>query len=385
MKYFFHIIILGLAFLCASAASAGGLQERSVFVKATGANRTEAVREGQRQALEQVRGFHIEYDDHTTSQFETGQDGPRVQNKSDREVKSTVSGTVKEYKILREGPSGDGAYEVEMNVVVVRYAPGPQSKRKRVAVMPFRCVDGQADAVFLEELRSGIGNYFTQTREFAVLDRQYLAEREAEFDFLAHEADIEERARIGNALGADYLVVGTLSLQQHERERIPYSTKTADRDRAVIQWNVIDVATGQVKAAGRQVENRIRRERSAELANTAGRNIASAITEIIYPIPVVLSCGEFVTIGRGSSCLRIGDRFDVLERTERISHSPYTQEAIGHELKRVGTVEIVDVFAKQAHAKVCEGELGESLPGRYVLRRMRVEEPPASGIRKINW
>ena len=62
-----------------------------------------------------------------------------------------------------------------------------------------------------DKLAQKITTALTQTNKFAVLDREHIQEYLDEQNVLFLTAPIEEQARIGQVLGADYMLVGTIT------------------------------------------------------------------------------------------------------------------------------------------------------------------------------
>ncbi len=395
------LFVLGAALLLALApfhADAAGVREREVEVTGSGATREKAVNDGLMQAVAQVTGLQLSAEDVTRLRLdvdsrESGDEGAFSREthatfgeESTRQTHARMRGTVKSYVILSEEPSRvtEGYVDVRMSVVVSYFEADVQTQRKRIAVLPFRELDhSRIQKLFVVQLNQALTNYFTQTRNFAVLDRDYLAEKHAEFDLLqGDDIRTEERARVGNTLGTDYILVGSLTAftANVSREKVPYvnEERFVVSGKAALAWRLVDAPTGQIAASGTHDEafRQVLRSEAeldwlALLARPAGEEIGRKIVDVIYPIAVLSHQGGTLTLARGGDALAAGERFQLVRYGE-VLMDPYTNEPLAREETCVGEVEIVDVAPKLSHARVlrCDVDLNGLEPRQFVLRPM---------------
>ena len=129
------------------------------------------------------------------------------------QVSTATSGIVEGYDILSSSEDAStGLVIVELSVIVARYTASKQLDRLRMALGAMRIdnnvQDRAAAAEFAEDLQDGVIDYLTQTRRFAMIDRQLMADTQAELNFVATaNVPTRELARLGNQVGTDYLVV----------------------------------------------------------------------------------------------------------------------------------------------------------------------------------
>ena len=98
------------------------------------------------------------------------------------------------------------------NMRTITFVPRDE-KRKRIAILPLRqtietsSVDPNRATRMLNQ---ALTNYLVQTRKFTVLDRDFDEEVFSELENLEESANVDDHAKIGQKLFADYILVGRL-------------------------------------------------------------------------------------------------------------------------------------------------------------------------------
>lgn len=397
MKNILITILLFLGLMCHPGTTmAEGVKEKEVEVLGHGTTREEAIKDGLSQAIGQVLGVSLSAQDISSKVLEAStqeissntvtarETQVQMQDESKKHISTKSEGNIKNYTVLSEelSPLNDGSIDVRLRVTVSYFEAGQQTQRKRIAVFPFRTLTGsQEEELFLVQVNQSITDYITQTRNFAVLDRQYLQEKFSEFNLLqGDDVRPEERARVGSTIGTDYIIVGsdtafTATMQQ---KKVPYvnETRLIASGRIALAWRLIHAPTGQIVASGVQDEKfsqTIREDEDldwlARLARPAGEKIGRKIVDIIYPAAVVAYRNGIITIARGGDTMKAGQGYHLIQYGEGII-DPYTGEPLAREEIRVGKVEIIDVSPKLSHARVVHAsvDLNGLEPRQYILR-----------------
>ena len=225
-------------------------------------------------------------------------------------------------------------------------------------------------------------NYLTGTRHFAVLDRDYQKERLDELaGLLREDVSFDDRARIGNSLGTDYIVTGTVEdvSEKSTERKIPYTNERVREHqmKVVVNWRVIEASSGQVMVSN-TVAQTLRTKVGAtdtpdqgHAGREVGRGIGMSITDIIYPT-LVLSyhkADNTVTLGQGGSTMTPGTEYRLVKYGALVE-DPYTGEKNAREEIDVGLVQVTRVTPKLAYAKVLEAnvDLDGAAPREYILR-----------------
>ena len=379
MKTFKLVFLVVLGFTFSASA-----EERVIEITASGASKSLAIEAGLIRAIAQVKGTEI------------NSKAMRVANQVRKDGKTTTNialsnitamktkGQISSYEVLEE--SCNETCEVLLRVSVPVYkSPGLSlDKRRKLVVAPF---EGENGELFSNNLQSA----FVQTRRFAILDRQHNSEYAAEKRLLLSEdTALKEKMRLGQVLGMDYLVVGSVSFRDDSYET--ESSFTGERSYvedivSEINYKVINLATRQVKWQDNVIiPSNIQDPASAHA-------IARDITSAIYPIKIVSNQNDNVVLNQGGTSVQIGEVFDIFELGEKLI-DPYTKESLGREERYVGKVKIVKVTSKVSYAAVIEGELSTMNVGSVVRPSMldyfdsesraepkaTVEASPAGGI-----
>ena len=281
-----------------------------------------------------------------------------------------TNGSVKSYEVLDAKEDAQGRWQVKISADVSVYESDASNNRRRIAFVPFRMPE----------------DYVTSTRHFSVVDRTYDGERLVEFlRLLLPDVGRDERARIGNSSGTDYLVVGDiLSFDSKESTVIvPYTKEkiTKSETNATISWRVLEAATGQVLASG--TIKKAYPSKDVDVARQIGEEIGEKITDIIYPIVALDYNNGRISLAQGGSSMKVG-RVYQLNRYGKVQTDPYTHEPMAREEIPVGKVRIVSVSPKISYAEVvdCRVDLTGMGPKEYVLRALP-EESGSRGARKV--
>ncbi len=371
------------------AQARGGVEIVSVQSQGLGITRRDAVLDGVREAVSMVNGMAIASQTslaELTTEVTTDTDNAFLMSSAFMEQISTAtSGMVEGYAILSSSEdTNTGLVMVELSVQVARYTASKQLDRLRMALSAMRIdndvQDRAAAAEFAEDLQDGVIDYLTQTRRFAMIDRQLMAETQAELNFIA-SADVATRelAKLGNQVGTDYLVVLELrDLFTTVSERKMATTNRIRRKTVLtseVGVRIIDVTTSQIKFSGTVETGRNEDYRS--LAREASRAIGRYVQNSIYPVRIIAIDGNVLTLGQGGKTIERGERYSLIRLGERL-YDPYTKESLGYKETTVGSVIITTVRAKHSNAEIeiLDGAEIASLTGyEYVIRPI---EPTAS-------
>ena len=367
-----------------------------------GRNRDEAIKNALYRAVEQVRGVKVDssnYEfDFRSSGVGVGEDGPgrrRIEFDSvgvatDGTVYTTeIGGLIRSYNVLDEKQIDQNNYEVTLQVAVYDYGARGQTGRVKIALMPAKTQ--QDNYGFLDQIISGdtLSSLFsqrlvaglTQTNKFAVLDRESIVDftREKEMIF-SFDAPLGEQAKLAETLGADYLLVGTITQAQIERiERYLKAANYTSRKfkaRFNFDYRLIDSSTKQVVLAStaqkyledEQVRKLADEQNPAEwdsaqirdaFISLVANDVIAAIIDRVYPIRVaaIQEDGQIV-LNQGGQRMKNGMLLDVFTMgTEVIDND--TGESLGRIESHVATIEIQSIAHTLSAAKVVAGDVSK--------------------------
>ncbi|GFM38046.1 hypothetical protein DSM19430T_27300 [Desulfovibrio psychrotolerans] len=373
--------------LCLLAFGTVGAESITITGKGTGKDREAAVQSALQDALRQVNGLNMvatqktRRDSVQLSVTDPKGDSSTVKLEANSQSSTTIDtkGVISSYQIEDVG-SENGLVAVTIRAVVERYsAPGISTdSRRKLAVMPFGAPSDDIGRKVTQQAVSQL----VQSRRFAVLDRENDAAYVAEASrWASNLTRVQEKAKLAQQLGADYLLVATVSSfdakVQTQTLALTGESKRIVSGYGVLQYRVLVPATMQVKWAA---DIAVTLDRPAEAADSAPEDMLAAelagrlnteIVESIYPLQVISTdaSGQIV-INQGGASVREGSRYAVYT-TGKTLYDPYTKESLGKEEVRVATLEIVEVKPKYAVARVVPGaEPAAAVPVGAICRSL---------------
>jgi len=373
-----------------------------IEVEAVGYGTTlpEAVNSALVEAIGQVQGKGIDSNTqfiNTEESLDTNDDSTYYSSeKYISKVKEETKGVVSKYDILSAGKSEGAGWEVKVLVSVAKYRRKASAGRKRIAIRPLRMSRdiytvsgsrvkaGDIRRRFSEALVSRL----VQTRRFTILDREFTEATESELNLAASgDVQVEEQARLGQKLVADYVLTGSFEDLSYEtsskKMRMTGRTITNGDGYVEIGYRLIDVALQQVTFSdtvripinGEQLLSTTgwrggKHAIASSLLDSAAEKIAKTITDQIYPMALVSVKGSNVVIGQGGNGLKPGARYNVYQRGEKL-YDPYTREYIGRNEVFCCTVEVDRVAPKTSYGHIVQKDIDLAqgfTAGAYVLR-----------------
>jgi curli biogenesis system outer membrane secretion channel CsgG len=382
------LLMLFLMMLVATAVRAAPVQ---VNAEGSGKTREEAVSQAIVSAVEQVTGVSIKAGTALRTEMTAAASGDQMavtlSQQTQTEVQRQSGGIVSSYSILDVSES-DGVQTAHVSVTIeVFTAKGlGNDTRRRIAVATF-VTTGAQPGTTAELLRDRITAHLTQARRFAVVDRSQDNAYAHEMQLLqSGDAPLTERARLGQVIGADYIVTGKLRQTAATRsDRVIGITgeivTNTTAGSAEADFQVIEIATRQIKWAGTA------RISGGGTIDQVGARIADEITQTIYPMRLIrFEDPDNLVINQGGDSLRAGQRFRAMVMEEMMI-DPYTNEPLGQVEQEAGVVEIRRVDAKLSYAQLVSGHL-PAPSGKVVQIVLRptlpLAQPPRAAHAAVN-
>lgn len=230
----------------------------------------------------------------------------------------------------------------------------------------------------------------TNTNRFVVMDRQEVDQilGEKAFEAIASGGDIQDR--LGELVGADYLIHGEIAnfYTQTDREKVPYLDEEQVSVTAVAEgmFRIVDVHTGAVIGADKvRYQEKIGHAEDmtqvmSNLMDEFTTNSVGAIVARLFPIKVLgLASDGIVYLNRGADAgLQMGAAFDVMRPGQELKDSD-TGLSFGQAETKVAAVEIVAVEANRARARLISGEAAQA---GDILRKSQIVSKKEE--RKVN-
>jgi len=216
-----------------------------------------------------------------------------------------------------------------------------------------------------------------KTGRFEVMEREQLAKvvRELKLSESA-AADPKSGPSFGKLLGADYLLLGTVSLLEetfHEEE-IPYTKETTQtfEVRLDVDCRLVASETGRILAA-EHVEEKTAVNGDSVRGSTdhswgslreqtylkVADRITSRVIDSVFPIRVAAVNAEVIYINRGrGSGISVGDVLTVFEQGDAVT-DPDTGASLGQVETEVAALKITEILEGMSKASVVEWKRSE--------------------------
>jgi len=413
----------------AGSIAGGGILRRDTNnvvirqVVGRGADRDQAIKNALYNAVAQVRGVKVDSGEYEFV-FRGAGGGVTAQQPGGTRLEfgsvdvatkgtaytSEIAGLVKSYDILEERQVDEKTYEVKAKVAVYDYGARGDTQRIKIALMPvktlkqsypFLGLSVSADdlsALFGQRLAVGL----TQTNKFAVLDRESIGDFLKEKKMLVSlDAPLGQQAKIAETLGADYLLVGTISEAKIEKieRHLAVSDYTTREFKARFSFNyrLVDSSTKQIvlaSVARKYLENQQVRELADEqnpaewdaaqlrdaFISVVANDVIEAIIDRVYPIKVVaIQQSGQVVLNQGGDRIKQAMVLDVFTQGREL-FDPDTKESLGTVEQRIATLQIQKVTHTVSFAAVINGDASKISKG-LVCRVVKVPKAYKGGKR----
>ena len=356
--------------------------------KGTGETFEIALKKAFNRAVSKVNGVSVESESvlKTIDKSVTTNEGSTASLTRDLQqtINEKTKGSIKTFEILSESKDGNGLVNIEIKATIAKFALSKSAKRKRIAVVPFRLNIGRVDLEnfspddFRELLNQKFSTYLVQTRKFTVLDREFDQEIKGELANLADSENIEDQVKIGQALFADYIVVGrvdNLEIKEVEKKFLT-SEKIIKKTMGILNFSyrIIDVPTTQIKyssSVSLEVNLKKQNQPLVYLSDMTAQNAGVEVMYAIYPILVEKIEGGLLYLGQGGNQIKLNDQYSLYERSDEKIKDSYTGETLGNVETKVGLVEIIDSNSKFSVAKIIETDIeleGNFKPRKYMVK-----------------
>ncbi len=322
-------------------------------------------------------------------------------------------GWVESYTVTSsKQPSGkDGNWAVTVKAKI----PQQKSKikdnnRDSIAVMPFRfthdtfALEGSTTtsngAQMSSRIRDRILSSLTQSQKFVVVNRDHGSEFTSEKALLSSDnVSPSEASRIGNVVGADFMVVGNIHKLDTKTETKTFygASKTTAVDHIDLSYQVIEVSSQKVLWADtiKTSHTRTKDQETDDTLEVVASLVSNGVLDLLFPVKVldVVSPTEFY-LNQGSARISQGDKLALFTKGRTLT-DPDTGIEIKIDGTKVATLEATTVNAKYTIAKLVDGD-GSAVKKGDIVRAViedatsindakEVRATPGSSDAPVNW
>lgn len=361
-----------VSFFCACfatiAVGAGKIEYLDTKGVGRGASENAAVESAIIECVSQVNGLAISTKSQLDAVESISDNESFSSQKLQKRVASATKGVVASYEIVSVTDVGDGLKEAVVNAKIARYKQGSGANRLRIAVFPFKAAKDKYGVDSVNVSGDDVSRIGTQAfvdkmvaaRKFTVLDREYADEILDEKSTIANaDTPVEEMCKLGQVLGADYIVVGVVeSLTYSKREvkmelsglKVPVNDAGCS-----VSIRFIDVATSQIKFSN-IINTKVKLSKNiespvVEIFNKFAGEALKKVMDNIYPLRVVAVEDGEVVLNQGGESVSEGDKYEMFAMGDLIK-DPYTGESLGRKETKCGELEIIRVKGKTSDGRI---------------------------------
>ena len=367
----------------------------SVSITGVGFNSKDAIKDGLVQAISQVNGLQMSSQTSSSmASFETVKDGDETFASSSsfqEKVKQSTKGVIQSWQIISIGKNQSGEmFEAKLNVNVSKLQLSSELKRMRFVVSPVKInnqiKDRSSTKSFEKIFNSQLRSMLVKSNRFALLDRKNSKKIDKEINFIkGSNVRTEELAKLGNKVGADYIIV--TSLQNIYNKTIKtklmgetISTKQSEIDLTV---SIVDIATSQIIFSDSMSISKAGGSLS-KFSKLIAERLARKITDTFFPAKLIAFKNNKLTVDQGNSFFNKKSTYNIIKLGPRVIDQTLNQFS-GRIEKIVGKAQYLEGSSKQSVLKLISLEDKEtSLDAKQsiIIRPIFEKLPSASDIAK---
>lgn len=379
MKKLFGLLIVLLSL--ATYQAQAQVVEATERATATGTSKRQAIEAAVVQATGQAFGMTVNAvtstsDSTTITGGETAGSSKfltKVNDQVQQKIKSSSNNPITGYSVdsLKQLPNS--LWEATVTIKYAKFkAIGQKSDRRSMVVIT-------NEQKYKELLISDFSKALVGSRRFDVLNRenQQLFEKEKAF-ITGGDAAKAEVARLGQATGADYLVIVNLqglNVANDRREKIQMTGETLVSSAAsgTVSVEVIEFASRKVKWTGSEKfsanyngATAVSSGNLSTLISGASEKLVNQLVATIYPIEVVKVLSKnMAVINRGSTSIKEGQKLTIYLKGEELTDKQ-SGESLGALEIKVGKGKVVETNPKYSTVQLESGEFDSN--ASYIVR-----------------
>ena len=321
-----------------------------------------------------------------------------------------IAGLIKTYDILEQKEFDDGTHQVKLRVSVYDYAARETSKRIKLAMMPVKTTKNayaflhqtipaeELSRVFSQRLVAAL----TQTGKFSVLDRESIIDFAREKNMLlSQNAPLAQQAKLTETLGAEYLLVGTISnakIEIIEKHLTAANFITRQyKARMTFDYRIVDSITKKIAYAS-TVQKYLENDQVRALADEidpaewdpsqvrdafltiVANDVITEIIANIYPIKIVdIQQDGTIILNQGGDRIKNGMLLDILAPGKELFDSD-TGESLGGMENHIATAKIIQTGLRTSRATIITGDPSK-ITTSHVCRLQKSKKPPERGTK----
>jgi curli biogenesis system outer membrane secretion channel CsgG len=330
----------------------------------------EATKQQNGASIQSVKSVFKTYAQQSSSQNDINSYQSLMQDGIIQKIRVATNGYIDKYDIIKiiEHPSD---FEAKIKVTTVQYkTPGHSvHKRRKIVIVPsytndimYKVLDNYKSAKDISlSLNQELTNTLTKTRKFSILDRQNKHAYNLEKNIiLSPDAHKDELLKLGNTVGADYLIVSDITNFKIIKKKTNISGLNLSEVKAIvtIKYRIITMATRQIKWSNTSTfefkpSGKTNNQIFLNVLKKISEDLTYEIIENIYPIKIVdISANGNVILNQS---LKLNSTYEIYSLGNKLFDS-YTKEFLGYDEIHIGTIKIVRSLPKISYGKIIQGD-----------------------------
>jgi hypothetical protein len=326
-KQVFILLCMSLIGTVSNGATAASIE--LVLRETTGYGDSEnaAVANALVEALRQVNGISVDSEKTLRTSLRQSETKVSLRVLVEDNIRSTSKGQIESYEVLAlDDVAGRWVARLRVSVPQYRGLGLDRSNLRAVAVLPFR-LEARIGVDVCRKFEQKLVDHFVQSRRFRILDRDFSAELNQEESRLrSGSTPVSEIVKIGQSIGADYVVVGEISEFEIAAKS---AAQSAQEVGMAIHYRVIELAPREVRWANstsvrfsKEALRRIGVEEGGlrteeHLLNSLADSVVTEILDAIYPIKVLQVRNDgIVVLNQGGNRVHVGQWFSICQGGE---------------------------------------------------------------------
>lgn len=386
----------GLLFLVTTCI-AFGVHTQTRQVKGVATTREQAIKKALHEAVGQVQGVWVGSGvadsavgvgsiESTHEEANKTIEMEGISLRSQQSITLTMAeGLVKSYEVVGEKKTDDGKYEVTVKVQVYDYQSPLATTKQSLAVSPFEANRGGyvfgdvtvSAAELTKQFSQRLTTLLRDSNRFDLLDRDYDEAFRDEINLIkSDDTNLEQKARLRQVQGADYLLTGRIRRAEitTEQKNIPTTgiRSTAYRGHFVAEIRLLVPATRQV-AFSHEYRIKLETPEIKALANEwrrderdfdqikdafldlAIRRIVEDVLNDLHPIRIAMVEHRKVILDQGGERMKPDAVYEVFTKGKPVL-DPQTQEVLGRDEQKIASLKVTRILPKFCYAEILNGE-----------------------------
>ena len=367
----------------------------SVSVKGVGFNSKDAIKDGLLQAISQVNGLQMSSQlTSAMASFENVKDGNETFASSisfQEKIKQSTKGVIQSWKIISTGKSqSEKIFEANLDVNVSKLQLSSELKRMRFVISPIKIlkvVNNLSTAKrFATAFDTTLRSMLVKSNRFALLDRKNSKEVNKEIDVIkGANIRVEELAKLGNKVGADYIVISSLQKLNKRtiRQKLMGETITSKELNVDLTISVIDIATSQIIFSDKMMLSQ-RGGSLSKFAKIISNRLSRKITDTFFPAKLIAVKNNKMTVDQGSSFFNKKSKYNIVKLGARVIDQT-TNEFSGRIEEVIGKASFLEGTGKQSTLKIDKLNKSKKLlnvNGSIIIRPIFKSLPSTTDIAK---